>query len=407
MYLKYTPGSSVRSNAVVRDIARAVTTSSVSSNEFDSGVASENVIEGNTSHGWTLDSRDSFSSDATPGVNDKKYRIYNTTAASGVKKALSLKQNGNHNSSTIYNSTFGSSSGSGGIGLFPLMAYEATEELECWGYSGTGTDYYRYNTINKSSAGLKTIHIFAGPKYFIMAGWDYLSDVIVQGYVEVDKTSMHDRWESITGRTSPSAVFFTVSGSAEDGVGHLYYGHGNGSRSHAANWINLPEMTVMSAWNKAYKNVYFGGGRWEAWPSHEYNSAAAIDDGTSTGTTSGASQNYDYSTNEPFFTDNTGMYNWLDVSRANYKQNYPNLFGKNNYYQDASGTKHVPLWPMVIDASFYMSGVTMNISKYCPIYYSLPGQGAMGDTMTVGSDKYVHLGDNTTGRNFGFFIKVE
>ena len=62
------------------------------------------------------------------------------------------------------------------------------------------------------------------------------------------------------------------------------------------------------------------------------------------------------------------MWNWLDVSRADYLKNYTNNFGKNNYYQDASGTKHVPLWPMVIDASFYMSGVTMNISKYCPIY---------------------------------------
>lgn len=404
MYLKYTPGSSVRSNGVVRDIARAVTTSSVSSNEFDSGVASENVIEGNTSHGWTLDSRDTFSTDATPGVNDQKYRIYNTTAASGIKKALSLKQNANHTSSTMYNSTYGSS-GSGGIGLFPLMAYEAAEELECWGHASTNNAYYRHNTMNKSASGFNTIHIFAGPKYFIMAGWDYMTDVIVQGYVEVDKTSMHDRWESITGRTSPSAVFFTVSGSADDGVGHLYYGHGNGSQDHSANWINLPEMTVMGSVNKAYKNVYFGGANWGS--TYAYTSSASIDDGTSTGTTSGISNLYDYSTSNRHFVDNTGMWNWLDVSRANYLQNYPNNLSKNNYYQDASGTKHVPLWPMVIDASFYMSGVTMNISKYCPIYYSLPGQGAMGDTMTVGSDKYVYLGDNATGRNFGFFIKVE
>ena len=405
MYLKYTPGSSVRSNAVVRDIARAVTTSSVGSNEFDSGVSSENVIEGNTSHGWTLDSRDTFSTDATPGVNDQKYRIYNTTAAAGIKKALSLKQNANHTSSTMYNSTYGST-GSGGIALFPLMAYETAEELECWGHSGANNAYYRYNSMNKASAGFKTIHIFAGPKYFIMAGWDYLSDVIVQGYVEVDKTTMHDRWESITGRTSPSAVFFTVSGSAEDGIGHCYYGQGNGSQNHAANWINLPEMAVMSAYNKAYKNVYFGGARWDLQPA-EYDSFASIDDGTSTGTTTGVTVNYDYGNNNRFFTDNTGMWNWLDVSRADYLKNYTNNFGKNNYYQDASGTKHVPLWPMVIDASFYMSGVTMNISKYCPIYYSLPDQGALGDTMTVGSDKYIYLGDNTTGRRFGFFIKVE
>lgn len=405
MYLKYTPASSVRSNAVVRDIARAVTSSSVGSNEFDSGVASENVIEGNTSHGWTLDSRDTFSTDATPGVNDQKYRIYNTTAASGIKKALSLKQNGNHTNSTMYNSTYGSG---GGIGLFPLMAYEAAEELECWGYAGTNNSYYYHNTMNKATSGFNTIHIFAGPKYFIMAGWDYSTDVILQGYVEVDKTSMHHRWESITGRTSPSAVFFTISGSADDGIGHCYYGEGNGSSGHSANWINLPEMTVMGALNKAYKNVYFGGAYWaQAWPNYYYDSYASIDDGTSTGTTSGLTNNYDYANSGKHLVDNTGMWNWLDASRGDYLENYPNSLGKNNYYQDASGTKHVPLWPMVIDASFYMSGVTMNISKYCPIYFSLPGQGAMGDTMTVGSDKYVYLGDNTTGRQFGFFIKVE
>ena len=64
MYIKYTPTVTVRSNGVVRDITRAITSGSISNHEFSDGLANNNTIEGNTSTGWTLDSRDTISSDA-------------------------------------------------------------------------------------------------------------------------------------------------------------------------------------------------------------------------------------------------------------------------------------------------------------------------------------------------------
>ena len=162
MYIKYTPtASTVRSNGIVRDITRAITSGDISNHEFSDGVSNNNTIEGNTSTGWTLDSRDTISSDATPGINDQKYRIYNTTAVSGVKKAVSLKQNGNHTNSGTYNSNFRSTA-SGGLGIFPLMAYESTEELECHGYNATSTAYKPYNTYNPGTSGSDmTLHVFA------------------------------------------------------------------------------------------------------------------------------------------------------------------------------------------------------------------------------------------------------
>ena len=86
MYIRYTPDpqTTTRTGGVIRDIARAISSSSISSHEFSDGISGNNSIEGTLSHGWALDSRDTISTDATPAQNDMKYRLYNSTAASGV-----------------------------------------------------------------------------------------------------------------------------------------------------------------------------------------------------------------------------------------------------------------------------------------------------------------------------------
>jgi hypothetical protein len=98
------------------------------------------------------------------------------------------------------------------------------------------------------------------------------------------------------------------------------------------------------------------------------------------------------------------MYEWADDIVGN------PMMAPNNYYLDAAGTKHIPLFPLLLDASFYVPGSLYNLSKYCPIYYTLPMQGNFGDTMTIGSDKYIYLGtsvSSSTSAPLGFFMKVE
>jgi len=409
MYIKYTPASSIRSNGVVRDITRAITSGSISSHEFSDGISNNNTIEGNTSTGWTLDSRDTISSDATPGQNDQKYRIYNTTAVSGVKKAVSLKQNGNHTNSGIYNSDLRTNA-SGGLGIFPLMAYESTEELECHGYNGTSSSYKPYNTYNPGTSGSDTtLHVFASQKYIVQAGYSYENTPTIQGYIEVDKTGMHHKWEAITGRTSPSAIYFRIAAGHTTPQADPYYGYSSGQSNSDFSITTMPEMMYNGMYNKAYKSVSW------SYENNEFNGKAMADDGTSTGTTTGSSANYDWPGSH-FATNYRGFYNhtaWMDV--RTFHDWGTDISGNpymasSNYYLDAAGTKHIPLFPLLLDASFYVPGTLYNLSKYCPIYYTLPMQGNFGDTMTIGSDKYIYLGWSTstsTKAPISFFMKVE
>lgn len=411
MYIKYTPtASTVRSNGIVRDITRAITSGDISNHEFSDGVSNNNTIEGNTSTGWTLDSRDTISSDATPGVNDQKYRIYNTTAVSGVKKAVSLKQNGNHTNSSLYNSDFRTTA-SGGLGIFPLMAYESTEELECHGYGATSTAYKAYNTYNPGTSGSDmALHVFANQKYIVQAGYGWKNTPIIQGYIEVDKTGMHHKWEATTGRTSPSAIYFRLSGSVQIPFNDVHYGYTAGQSSADFNITNMPEMVYQGATNRAYKNVSWGI------ENEDFSGKAMIDDGTSTGTATGTVSRYDWPSNNYHTIKSYNFYNhsaWMDV-RAMYEwatDIVGNPFmASSNYYLDAAGTKHIPLFPLLLDASFYVPGTLYNLSKYCPIYYTLPMQGNFGDTMTIGSDKYIYLGTSVSSSSsapLGFFMKVE
>lgn len=409
MYIKYTPASGIRSNGVIRDITRAITSGSISNHEFSDGVSNNNTIEGNTSTGWTLDSRDTLSTDATPGSNDQKYRIYNTTAASGVKKAVSIKQNGNHTSSSLYNSNFRTNA-SGGLGLFPLMAYESTEELECHGYNGTSTGYKPYNTYNPGTSGSDvTLHYFATQKYLIQAGFSFDNGLVVQGYVEVDKTGMHHKWEAMTGRTSPSAIYFRVAAGTTAPQADPYYGYTSGTSNSDFSVTNMPEMVYNGLHNKAYKSV-----SWSI-ENDQFTGKAMLDDGTSNGTTTGATAQYDWP-GSTFAQWQSNFYNhnpWMDV-RTQQKWatdiNGNPFMAPSNYYLDAAGTKHIPLFPLLLDASFYVPGSLYNLSKYCPIYYTLPMQGNFGDTMTIGSDKYIYLGwstSTTTNAPISFFMKVE
>ena len=413
MYIRYTPDpqTTTRTGGVIRDIARAISSSSVSNHEFSDGISANNTIEGTLSHGWTLDSRDTISTDATPAQNDMKYRLYNSTAASGVKKAFALRPNGTITDSTIYNGTIYNANGSGPA-IYPLMAYEATEEYESWGYNGNNSGYSARNVFkaNTNSAST-TYHIFANQKYIIMAGYGWGNGPMIQGYIEVDKTPMHHRWEAITGRTSPSAIYFMMSGYSTrvEAKAMVHYGHINPASGYDSNMVQFPEMCVNGVTGVAYKCAAMGIN------DGTVNGYAKIDDGSNTGTTTGlATTGRDYPTN------NNYSHRMLFYNQAQWNDTYlledaaedqpGNLFKPTNYYQDASGTKHVPLFPLLADASLWMTGSLYNLSKYCPLYSTLPMQGSFGDTMTVGSDKYIFLGaapGETYSAKYGFFMKVE
>lgn len=413
MYIRYTPDpqTTTRTGGVIRDIARAISSSSVSNHEFSDGISANNTIEGTLSHGWTLDSRDTISTDATPAQNDMKYRLYNSTAASGVKKAFALRPNGTITNSTIYNGEIYNANGSGPA-IYPLMAYEATEEYESWGYNGNNSGYSARNVFkaNTSSAST-TYHIFANQKYIIMAGYGWGNGPMIQGYIEVDKTPMHHRWEAITGRTSPSAIYFMMSGYSTrvEAKAMVHYGHINPASGYDSNMVQFPEMCVNGVTGVAYKCAAMGIN------DGTVNGYAKIDDGSNTGTTTGlATTGRDYPTN------NNYSHRMLFYNQAQWNDTYlledaaedqpGNLFKPTNYYQDASGTKHVPLFPLLADASLWMTGSLYNLSKYCPLYSTLPMQGSFGDTMTVGSDKYIFLGaapGETYSAKYGFFMKVE
>lgn len=413
MYIRYTPDpqTTTRTGGVIRDIARAISSSSVSNHEFSDGISANNTIEGTLSHGWTLDSRDTISTDATPAQNDMKYRLYNSTAASGVKKAFALRPNGTITNSTIYNGAIYNANGSGPA-IYPLMAYEATEEYESWGYNGNNSGYSARNVFkaNTSSAST-TYHIFANQKYIIMAGYGWGNGPMIQGYIEVDKTPMHHRWEAITGRTSPSAIYFMMSGYSTrvEAKAMVHYGHINPASGYDSNMVQFPEMCVNGVTGVAYKCAAMGIN------DGTVNGYAKIDDGSNTGTTTGlATTGRDYPTN------NNYSHRMLFYNQAQWNDTYlledaaedqpGNLFKPTNYYQDASGTKHVPLFPLLADASLWMTGSLYNLSKYCPLYSTLPMQGSFGDTMTVGSDKYIFLGaapGETYSAKYGFFMKVE
>ena len=413
MYIRYTPDpqTTTRTGGVIRDIARAISSSSVSNHEFSDGISANNTIEGTLSHGWTLDSRDTISTDATPAQNDMKYRLYNSTAASGVKKAFALRPNGTITDSTIYNGTIYNANGSGPA-IFPLMAYEATEEYESWGYNGNNSGYSARNVFkaNTNSAST-TYHIFANQKYIIMAGYGWGNGPMIQGYIEVDKTPMHHRWEAITGRTSPSAIYFMMSGYSTrvEAKAMVHYGHINPASGYDSNMVQFPEMCVNGVTGAAYKCAAMGIN------DGIVDGYAKFDDGSNTGSTTGlATTGRDYPTNSNY------NHRMLFYNQAQWNDTYlledaaedqpGNLFKPTNYYQDASGTKHVPLFPLLADASLWMTGSLYNLSKYCPLYSTLPMQGSFGDTMTVGSDKYIFLGaapGETYSAKYGFFMKVE
>jgi len=413
MYIRYTPDpqSTTRTGGVIRDIARAISSSSISSHEFSDGISANNSIEGTLSHGWALDSRDTISTDATPAQNDMKYRLYNSTAASGVKKAFALRSNGTITNSTIYNGAHYNVNGSGPA-IFPLMAYEAAEEYESWGYNGNSSNYSARNVFKANTNSVsKTYHIFANQKYIIMAGYGWGNGPMIQGYIEVDKTSMHHRWEAITGRTSPSAIYFMMSGYSTrvEAKAMVHYGHANPASGYDSNMVQFPEMCVNGVTGAAYKCAAMGIN------DGIVSGYAKFDDGSNTGTTTGlASTGRDYPTNSNY------NHRMLFYNQAQWNDTYlledaaedqpGNLYKPTNYYQDASGTKHVPLFPLLADASQWMTGSLYNLSKYCPLYSTLPMQGSFGDTMTVGSDKYIFLGaspGDTYSAKFGFFMKVE
>jgi hypothetical protein len=413
MYIRYTPDpqSTTRTGGVIRDIARAISSSSISSHEFSDGISDNNTIEGTLSHGWALDSRDTISTDATPAQNDMKYRLYNNTAVTGVKKAFALRPNGTITHSTIYNGTHYNANGSGPA-IFPLMAYEATEEYESWGYNGNNGGYSAYNVFKaNNNAASKTYHIFANQKYIIMAGFGWGSGPMIQGYIEVDKTPMHHRWEAITGRTSPSAIYFMMSGynNRVQAKAMVHYGHANPASSFDSNMVQFPEMCVNGVTGAAYKCAAFGVVDGIA------NGYAKFDDGSNTGTATGLATNgRDYPITN-YHSYRTAFYNqaqWNDTYLLddNAENETSNINKPTNYYQDASGTKHIPLYPLLADASMWMSGSLFNLSKYCPIYSTLGMQGSFGDTMTVGSDKYIYLGaapGDSYSMKYGFFMKVE
>lgn len=413
MYIRYTPDpqTTTRTGGVIRDITRAISSSSISNHQFSDGISGNNTIEGTLSHGWTLDSRDTISTDATPAQNDMKYRLYNSTAASGVKKAFALRPNGTITDSTIYNGTIYNANGSGPA-IFPLMAYEATEEYESWGYNGNNSGYSARNVFkaNTNSAST-TYHIFANQKYIIMAGYGWGNGPMIQGYIEVDKTPMHHRWEAITGRTSPSAIYFMMSGYSTrvQSKAMVHYGHANPASGYDSNMVQFPEMCVNGVTGAAYKCAAMGIN------DGIVDGYAKFDDGSNTGSTTGlATTGRDYPTNSNY------NHRMLFYNQAQWNDTYlledaaedqpGSLFKPTNYYQDVSGTKHVPLFPLLADASPWMTGSLYNLSKYCPLYSTLPMQGSFGDTMTVGSDKYIFLGaapGETYSAKYGFFMKVE
>jgi hypothetical protein len=291
------------------------------------------------------------------------------------------------------------------------MAYENTEELECHGYNGTSTSYKPYNTYNPGTSGSDmTLHVFANQKYIVQAGYGWKNTPIIQGYIEVDKTGMHHKWEATTGRTSPSAIYFRLSGAAQIPFNDVHYGSTSGQSSADFNITNMPEMVYQGHTNRAYKNISWGI------ENEDFSGKAMIDDGTSTGTATGTAAKYDWPNNSYHTIKSYNFYNhsaWMDV-RAMYEwagDIVGNPFmAPSNYYLDAAGTKHIPLFPLLLDASFYVPGSLYNLSKYCPIYYTLPMQGNFGDTMTIGSDKYIYLGtsvSSSTSAPLGFFMKVE
>jgi len=408
MYVKYMTNFNTRTCGVIRDVTRIITTGSIANLEFqDPGMPS--TIEGSTSNLWTLDSRDSLSTDATPGANDVKYRLYQNTAAAGIKKGMGVILNSSYtlNSTVGYQAIFSSAS-QAGFTLTPLMSYEGVNELESFGYSGVN-GAYAAASFKYSSTGL---HIFTGQKYCVIVGREGMSNgVLIQGFVEVDKTSMHSRWEAATGRTSPSVIFFQVTSRAAD----AFYTRSIRSTAdiYTSNCIQFPEMAYSSRTGKPLKSLVFTT---HGDPKTTAGAAALADDGTSTGTANGLSTTQDFPGLFPHISLNVAwhgsdMLNWMSQTQRVYTGISTNqqTAHPNNFYEDENGTKKLPLYPLLASLDSMMSGTVINISKYCPIYMSSVNIGQFGDTLTIGSDKYIYIGAGVgePGVLNSFFMKVE
>lgn len=401
MYAKLVFPAGTTSGEAIRDIARLVNDSSSGSASLNNlefiTTASSELVAG-TNSGWSLHSSTSTLGSGAISSTDAKYILQGTTATGSKSKYVGIQCNGSWTSSSAYNSA------NCGVCLSNVQDPGAATELWSFGYSSTNSTYLARNSFNPAS----TIHVFAEPRKLMLFGTTHSNTNYCQGQFEAAETP------NTTYRQLPPTVFYTwgrtnLSSTASGDLQSAYRGLSFWSDSGITDESLVQWSGSMYSDNPSAEGVVRGLGIYcglnrggsTSYIDRLYESTALrIADGTTNGssnTTTGIGSNFRAEYQMNIRWEMFGPGSRTGTLSATY---WPagNWGSSGMSTRDASGNKAIPLRPIIADWPALCADI-YNISDVSKIWWAPVGLGAVGDTVTIGSDVYMYLpqGNNPGG----------
>lgn len=417
MYLKYVP-SGTKVVETIRDITHMIHDSStgiasLANLEFCSTGASSFTAGANS--GWSLASGYTLGS-GTTGSGDAQYALVADSDIGTNKKYCSLHSNGDWGNSSEYNGTYGSYASGYGWTLSGLLDYGLGTQMYSHGRTSTSASYsgaiaFSYYPTSGYPA---TFHVFAAPKYIVIAGATAGGHFLCQGVVELEDNFMTADARSTISHAVPHCFFQMASYGPTGGstsVQSRYRGDANSHTDQGAgpgSFRQFFQCIKDRAGNTA--RAYVSGCGREG-STNTFRMTHTQENSTTTGSTSPASTLGAFNAEEPFYRymgidtrQTLNPANRWNFDYATFGRGYGNRLTKNA----AGNADQIPLFPLVHSFDHIYGGMVINLSKYMPLYVAPYDLGSSGDTFTVGSDTYIYLGGSwPNGYRTGYMMKVE
>lgn len=414
MYAKLVFPGDTKTGEQVRDIVRLIT-SSTSSTASLSGLefidtTSSTVAGGNS--GWSLHSGSSLPSSGTAvSAADSNFTMQAVCATASKTKYCSIHVNGSwtHAAATHTGDDFG-------FTMSSVLDPGASTEMWSNGYNGTNADIGDSNSICGNIEHSNTgVHIFADARRIIIFGKDGNNYSVLQMNGEFTETDTTTRFTLVPQAQIQIAPLYHST--ATNSVS--YRGDANAiwnQQTYSWSWISFCESMY------SYRQGWTGKLRYTGW--HHYNERgtyegkirwrSALDDGTQYGSTTNeyvsgfgrAHYGYEMVDQPQRIMFGPESYNQGYNSDAGYDAGWGRAASAAVDY-DSSGNAGLALYKLWWSSPREWNSDRQIFSDLCNIWRCAGGLGSDGDTVTIGSDVYVYLNENSTTPTTlgGFLIK--
>lgn len=391
MYAIYKPNdTTTRTAGVIRDITRLITENSTANLEFHDANVTQ-IIDNTTPSGWSLPTGTSFSTDATPGINDTRYVMQANSRIGSNKKYCSLKTALGIADSRVYNANIATM----GIKLSGVFDYGGANEYDSAGRSDYSSSAPPHHGIGGAATGIDmTIHIFATQDSITIVGADNGGRINAETITEFADNTLTQLYRNNNPTSVPVARIQRKTNFQEDNSSgaRLQRYYGDNSSNFGQNFTQLLQCICLPNGSEYYRNFVMG------WTHrfHHFAIAATTENNTTTG---GTSTIYNYA-------DIRKNWLWQDTHaslNSSYRGDvFPTTYA--SYRKDGSGNNILPLYPLVMSLDFINPGEVYDLSQYSGVYNTRRLLGAAhGDTITIGSDVYVYFQNGS----LEFVVKVQ